>query len=109
MTYIWSRSAPNADTVALSLVILLERDFTETSNVIDFKELQLYVHRRWREDFGHIASQDGSGEDDRITINQFVEHSCCSGMSSHFSNCFGAFTRILPLHQEDINQGWRIL
>ena len=109
MTYIRSRSAPDADSVALSFIILLEREVVETSNILDLKELQLYVHRRRREDFGHIASQDGSGEDDRITINQFVEHGCSSGIASHFGDCFAAFSRVLPLHQEDISQGWRVL
>ena len=108
MTYIRSHSAPDADTVALSFVVLLERDVVEASYVFDLKELQLYVHRRWREDFGHIASQNGSGEDDRITIDQFVEHGCCSGIASHFGDCFGAFRCILPLHQKDISQGWRV-
>ena len=103
MTYIQSRSAPDADTIALSFIVLLKREVMETSNVIDLKELQLYVHGRWREDLGHIASQDGSREDDRIAINQFVEHGCSSGIASHFGDCFAAFSRVLPLHQEDIS------
>ena len=109
MTYIQLHSAPNANTDALSFVVLLEREVVEAGYVFDLKEFPFYVHRRWREDFGHIASQNGSGEDDRITIDQFVEHGCSSGIADHFGDYFGTFTRILSLHQKDVSQGWRVL